>query len=181
MKVQAEIRNPKAEGRPKSASPLSRITHHASRITHRESAGPFVIRHSSFVIQRAFTLIEVMVACGIFFMAAFAILALVATTLRNARGLQKGYVDAGMAASQVFELFKTNKDPDLSASGDFGDTLPDYSWEAQSSEADTNGLLLVDIVVNHRGSREPVDKLEILVYQANVKSSPLGPGPRFHP
>jgi len=34
----------------------------------------------------AFTLMEVMVACGIFFMATFAILALVSTTLRNARG-----------------------------------------------------------------------------------------------
>src|SRR5437016_14450767 len=82
----------------------------------------------------AFTLIEVMVACGIFFMATFAILAMVSATLRNARGLQKGYVDAGMAASQVFQIFKTNTDPDLSISGDFGEDLRDYTWEAQSSE-----------------------------------------------
>jgi Tfp pilus assembly protein PilV len=128
---------------------------------------------------RAFTLIEVMIACGIFFMATFAILAMVATTLRNARGLQKGYVDAGMAAAQVFQIFKTNTDPDLSVSGDFGDALRDYSWEANSQEYDTNGLLQVDIVVNRRGSREAVDKLTILVYQANTKSSALGmPGRR---
>ena len=117
-----------------------------------------------------------MVACGIFFMATFAILALVSTTLRNARGLQKGYVDAGMAAAQVFQIFKTNTDPDLSASGDFGDALRGYSWEAQSSEYDTNGLLQVDIVVNKGG--QTVDTLSILVYQANTKSSAFG-APRF--
>src|SRR5439155_23132759 len=128
---------------------------------------------------RAFSLIEVMVACGIFFLATFAILAMVAATLRNARGLQKGNVDAGMAAAQVFQTFKTNTDPDLSVSGDFGEALRDYSWEAQSSEYDTNGLLQVDIVVTKRGSRQPVDALTILVYQANTKSSALGaPGRR---
>lgn len=128
--------------------------------------------------SRAFTLVEVMVACGIFFMATFAILAMVATTLRNARGLQKGYVDAGMAAAQVFQTFKTNTDPDLSVSGDFGESLREYAWEAQSSEYDTNGLLQVDIVVTKRGGRAPVDTMTILVYQANVKSSAFG-APRF--
>ena len=63
-------------------------------------------------------------------------------------------------------------------SGDFGEALRDYSWEAQSSEYDTNGLLQVDIVVTKRGSREPVDTMTILVYQANAKSSAFG-APRF--
>ena len=124
----------------------------------------------------AFTLIEVMIACGIFFMATFAILALVSGTLRNARGLQRGTVDAGMAAAQVFQTFKTNKDPDLSVSGDFGDSLPDYSWEAQSIEYDTNGLLQVDIVVSRRGNRQPVDTLSILIYQPDAKSALGGIG-----
>src|SRR5215831_19268980 len=78
----------------------------------------------------AFTLMEVMVACGIFFMATFAILALVSTTLRNARALQRRDVDAGMAASQVFETLKTNRMEQGSLSGDFGDVYPGYSWEA---------------------------------------------------
>jgi type II secretory pathway pseudopilin PulG len=136
---------------------------HASRITHHASRS-----------LTAFTLLEVMIACGIFFMATFAILALVANTLRNARGLQRGTVDAGMAAAQVFQLFKTNKDPDLYVSGDFGDAFRDYRWEAQSTEFDTNGLLQVDIVVSRRGSRDPVDTLQILVYQPDAKNT--GPG-----
>jgi type II secretion system protein I len=151
MKMNSEGRNPKAEQLP---------------VGHRPKS--FVIPRSS----RAFTLIEVMVACGIFFMATFAILAMVSACLRNARGLQKGYVDAGMAAAQVFQTFKTNTDPDLSVSGDFGESLREYTWEAQSSEYDTNGLLQVDIVVAKRG--KPVDAMTILVYQANVKSSAFG-------
>ena len=128
---------------------------------------------------KAFTLIEVMIASGIFFIATYAILALVSSNLRNARGLQRGYVDAGMAASQVFQIFKTNTDPDLSVSGDFGETLRGYTWQAQSSEFDTNGLLQVDIVVNKTGNHQPIDKLTVLVYQANTKSSAFGaPGRR---
>ena len=81
-----------------------------------------------------------------------------------------------MAASQVFQIFKTNTDPDLSVSGDFGEALRGYTWQAQSTEFDTNGLLQVDIVVNKSGSYQPIDKLTILVFQANTKSSAFGPG-----
>src|SRR5215468_8816417 len=93
----------------------------------------------------AFTLMEVMIACGIFFMATFAILALVSTTLRNARGLQRGDIDAGMAAAQVYQLLKTNKVQQGSLSGDFDEAHHDYSWEANwdidYDSGATNGLL----------------------------------------
>ena len=46
--------------------------------------------------SRAFTLLEVMIAAGIFFMAIFAILALVSSNLKNARLIQKSHVDAGI-------------------------------------------------------------------------------------
>ena len=110
-----------------------------------------------------------MIACGIFFMCTFAILALVANTLRNARALQRGDVDAGMAASQIFELLKTNKEPDISGSGDFGEAYPDFSYQFQSSEYQTNGLLQVDIVVNRRGLQQPADKMTIWVYNPDAK------------
>jgi type II secretory pathway pseudopilin PulG len=122
----------------------------------------------------AFTLIEVMIACGIFFMATFAILALVSGTLRNARALQRGDVDAGMAASQIFQMLKTNRQADISGSGDFGDTYPDFSYEFSSSEYMTNGLLQVDIVVNKRGLQKPFDTLSIWVYSPDAKSGPGG-------
>ena len=118
----------------------------------------------------AFSLIEVMIACGIFFMATFAILALVSTTLRNARALQRGEVDAGMAAAQVYETLKTNKQAEVSGSGNFGENYPDYSYDFVSEPAETNGLLKVDIVVNRRGLHKPVDLMTIYVYSPDAKS-----------
>jgi len=111
-----------------------------------------------------------MIACGIFFMATFAILALVAGTLRNARGLQRGDVDAGMAAAQIVQLLKTNRQTEVIGSGDFGDAYRDFSYEFQSTEHLTNGLLQVDIVVNRRGTLKPFDTLTIWIYAPDAKS-----------
>ena len=56
--------------------------------------------------QRAFSLLEVMIAIGIFFVAVFAILGLVSSSLANARRLQRPIIDAGELAG---ELSLTNK------------------------------------------------------------------------
>ena len=56
--------------------------------------------------RRAFSLLEVMIAVGIFFMAVFAILGLVSSALANARRLQRPLVDASALVSQ---LSLTNK------------------------------------------------------------------------
>ena len=121
---------------------------------------------------RAFTLLEVMIAAGIFFMATFAILALVAGTIRNARGLQRGDVDAGMAAAQIYQLLKTNRVADINGSGDFGDAYPDFSYTFASTSAQTNGLLQVEIFVNRRGLGKPADHLFIWVYAPDAKTRP---------
>jgi len=130
-------------------------------------------------IGRAFTLLEVMIACGIFFMATFAILALVSQSLRNARALQRGEVDAGMAAAQVYETLRTNRYESGTLKGDFGETYRDYSWDAAwdiaLDEGATNNLLKVEIVVHRRGARNPIDHLNILVYSPNAKPA-IGPG-----
>ena len=102
-----------------------------------------------------------MVACGIFFTAVFAILALVSSTLRNARALRRIEVDAGMVAAQVC---KTNKLYEGVESGDFGNLYPDHSWETYTSEVATNHLFQVDITVRRRGLAEPLDTMTILVY-----------------
>jgi Tfp pilus assembly protein PilV len=125
---------------------------------------------------RAFTLIEVMIACGIFFMATFAILALVSTTLRNARALQRGDVDAGMAASQIYQMLKTNRVAELSGSGDFGEAYPDYSYQYETEQYQSNGLLQVSIIVNRRDLKNPVDALTIWVYNPDARA---GFGPNF--
>jgi hypothetical protein len=130
-------------------------------------------RHSA----TAFTLLEVMIACGIFFLAVFAILALVSSTLRNARVLRHVEVDAGLVAAQ---LSKTNKLFQGNDSGDFGELYPDYSWETYSDEIATNGLWQVDIKVRRRGLQEPTDTMTVWVYTPDSSAALHVPGaPRF--
>ena len=98
----------------------------------------------------AFTLVEVMVALAIFFMAVFVILGLMSTLLRNARLLQnKKGVDAGLVAAQQLSL--TNKLYEETASGDLDDICPGYSWMTDTHEVSTNGLFQVDITVERTG------------------------------
>ena len=115
---------------------------------------------------------------GIFFIAVFAILALVSSSLRNARLLRHIEVDAGMVAAQ---LSKTNKLTEGVMSGDFGDTYHDYSWETVTQEAATNGLFQVDIVVRKRGLQNPVDTMSVLVFSPESASGPLNRSPFSNP
>ncbi|HVV01148.1 MAG TPA: hypothetical protein VHH88_07270 [Verrucomicrobiae bacterium] len=119
----------------------------------------------------AFTLLEIMIACGIFFIAVFAILALVSNCLRNARYLRHVEVDSGIVAAQ---LFKTNSVTEGEDSGDFGDILRDYSWRTDTEEVATNGLYQVNIVVNKHGEREPVSTMSVWIYSPNSSALPFG-------
>ena len=121
----------------------------------------------------AFTLLEVMIACGIFFIAVFAILALVSNTLRNVRILRHVEVDAGMAAA---DLFKTNLVFEGSETGDFGDAYPEYSWERIYTPAESNGLWQVDIKIMRRGAHQPVDTMSLLLFSpaSKAESEPSG-------
>jgi Tfp pilus assembly protein PilV len=123
--------------------------------------------HAPRPARAAFSLLEVMVACGIFFIAVFAILAMISSVLRNARSLRRMELDAGMVAAQVCN---TNKLTEGSASGDFGKMYPDYSWESDSYEVATNGLWEVDIVVRRRGLQKPVDVMSIWLYRPESQS-----------
>lgn len=108
------------------------------------------ILNRSFLAQsqpkctRAFSLLEVMIAMAIFFMALFAILALVSQNLRAARSLNQMGPTAGMVAA---ELSMTNKLYEGSESGDFGELYPDYSWTRDTLLYGTNGLFEVNIAV----------------------------------
>ena len=117
--------------------------------------------------QTAFSLLEVMIASGIFFMSIFAILAMVSGLLRNARSLRRIELDAGMVAAQVCN---TNKLTEGTESGDFGNLYPGYSWETETFEAETNGLWQVDIVVRRGGIPKPVDQMSIFLYRPESQS-----------
>ena len=118
----------------------------------------------------AFTLIEVMIALGIFFAATFSILALISSLLRNARNLQRPQVDAGMAAAIYVN---TNRFSVGSVSGDLSESLPDFSYEVATDEFATNGLLQAEVVLRRRGAHENPDVINILVFDPNFNSTPF--------
>lgn len=121
--------------------------------------------------RSGFTLMEVMIAGGILFMCLFAILALIANTLSNARALQRMPVDAGILAADAFLSQKMVEGTD---SGDFGELYPDYRWTSQTNMVGTNGLFQVDLVVFRRTSDRPVtSRMSILMYRPD---SPRGTG-----
>lgn len=127
------------------------------------SGGQRLLQVARRITARAFTLIEVMIALLIFFMAVFTILGLLSNTLRNARALQRKNVDAGMVAAQ---LSITNRLSERLEEGDFGDAYPDHNWTSDTYEAGTNGLFQVDIIVQRRGGNNPVEsKMSVLLFR----------------
>ena len=117
--------------------------------------------------RRAFTLMEVMIAMGIFFMSVFVILSLISQSLANARRLQRPMVDAAMVAS---ELSLTNQIVEESQSGDFGDAYPGYTWTADINEVQTNRLFQVDYQV-FNDNKVQVQKMSVLFFRPQ---SPAG-------
>ena len=103
-----------------------------------------------------FSLLEVMIALGIFFIALFTILGLISQLLRNARAFQnKRSVDAGMV--QAYFLSVTNRVTEGLESGEFSDLAEfngqyhDFGWEKETTFFASNGLWQVDYrVINHR-------------------------------
>jgi prepilin-type N-terminal cleavage/methylation domain-containing protein len=97
--------------------------------------------------RRGFTLLEVIVACAIFFMVAFAILELVASGLKSARKLQTHEPDPGII---LHALSLTNAFVEGDMSGDYEDIAPGmypgYRWEAYITEIGSNGLFQIDVL-----------------------------------
>lgn len=106
--------------------------------------------------RRGFTLMEVMIACGILFMCLFGILALVSNSLRNARALQQHKaVDASTIASMIYvALVNTNSVTEGEIPVDLGDTLPGYKCYSTLTQIGTNGLCQVDFEVQRNNSLE---------------------------
>jgi hypothetical protein len=111
-------------------------------------------RRSTLVPRRlrgAFTLLEVTIACAIFFMVAFAILELVTRSLSAAKALQKRDPDPGII---LHALSLTNTFEEGTMSGDYEDIAPgmykDYRWEAFITEIGSNGLFQVDVLTYNK-------------------------------
>ena len=123
--------------------------------------------------RHGFSLLEVMIAIGVFFMCVFSILGLVSSSLANARRLQRPLVDAGAMASW---LSTTNKLVEGIYTVNLGDLLgdayngSDCTYDVE--EVGTNKLFEVAYVVHSTtGTHEIVASMTNLFYSPQ---SPAG-------
>ena len=131
--------------------------------------------------RRAFSLLEVMIAIGIFFLAVFAILSLVSQSLANARRLQRPLVDAGPVLANYAN---TNILVEGTYSGSMAEILGDpyrnYSWTVDIREVATNKLFSVECAVQERGSREIISDMTTLFYRPQSPAGSLDGGNFIH-
>jgi Tfp pilus assembly protein PilV len=131
--------------------------------------------------RAGFSLLEVMIALGIFFIALFTILALISQLLRNARAFQnKKAADAGMvhayflsATNRVTEGLESGEFSDLA---DFNDQYGDYSWEKETTFFASNGLWQVDYRVINRRLHTVESAISTLYFDPNTQQSGAGLG-----
>ncbi len=123
----------------------------------------------------AFSLVEVMVALAIFFMAVFTILGLLSTVLSNARALQnRKPADAGMVAAYLLsvtnQLTEGLQSGTFEDFGDFGNEYSNYEWTFDAQPVETNGLWRVDCIVMRRPGKLE-SQLSFFVFDPNARSS----------
>jgi len=117
--------------------------------------------------NRAFSLLEVMIAIAILFIGTFAILGLISSSLQNARRLQRPLVDASALVSQ---LSMTNKLVEGEYDGNLGDVLgktySDYKYVAVITEVQSNKLFQADYkIYNVRGGNDIVSQTTTLFFR----------------
>ncbi len=115
----------------------------------------------------AFTLLEVIIACAIFFMFAFAVLELVTRGLSAARSIQQREPDIGALLCNVW----TNRVLQVgSASGDFEElypgVYPGYHWDVEVEELPvdpfpTNMLKVTVVITGTTGKRKTSETVGI--------------------
>jgi hypothetical protein len=97
---------------------------------------------------QAFSMLEVMIAIGIFFTSVFVILQLTSQQLRMARSLQTLDVDTGTLPSLIVMTNALEEGPlPMEIKIAFEDTNPGFSCEGMVHEYATNGLFQVDYVI----------------------------------
>ena len=126
-----------------------------------------------------FSLMEVMIAIGVFFIATFAILGVISNGIANARRLQRPPVDAGVLAA---ELSVTNRLIEGTSSGNLGDLLGreynNYNWLRTIEEVETNRLFRIDYAIVTRGNREVVSEVHFLMYSPLSEAGSMDGGMR---
>jgi prepilin-type N-terminal cleavage/methylation domain-containing protein len=120
--------------------------------------------------QRAFTLIEVMIASAILAIGLMGVLLITSSGIRGARTLGRIHVDASELAA---ELTLTNRLEEGVDTGDFGDFHPGYQWRREIVQVETNGLFQVDFFVWSTSDPSATEsKMTVLLFKPD--SQPRG-------
>lgn len=113
-------------------------------------------------------MLEVIVACAIFFIVAFALLELVTRSLVAAKSLQVREPDPGVILAA---LSLTNKCEEGPMSGDYEDIAPGmypgYRWEALIMEVGSNGLFKVDVFTYSQRKNKGATQISTLFWRPN--------------
>lgn len=151
-------------------------SHHVPRLVASKRSGNGNTHH-------AFSLIEVMVALAIFFIAVFAILGLMSTLLQNARVFQKvkppeARMIFGYQTSITNKVIEGTISFDFSEMADFGEEFRDYSAEVEAipNEMFTNGLWDVQYRVLNRRTGRVESTFTTFQFDPSTKSKSLSGG-----
>ena len=124
-------------------------------------------------LKNGFSLLEVIMACAIFFMVVFAILEMVTQGLATARKLQQHEPDLSMVLAP---LWLTNKLEEGSMSGDFEELAPDqyrdYTWMYDVTEVGSNSLFMVEVAVIHQARKKGASEVHTSVLMYKPGSPP---------
>jgi Tfp pilus assembly protein PilV len=122
---------------------------------------------------RAFSLLEVMIAMAIFFVAIFAILNLTSQSLASARRLQLAHVDATSLAASLSLTNRLEEGPlpsDIVAQ--FEEQHPGFTCNGNIFEASSNGLFQVDLEIRGLKEKKVVGStMSILLYRSGASSA----------
>ena len=128
--------------------------------------------HSGTVSRRAFSLLEVMIAIGIFFSAVFVILQVTSQQLRIARSIQTLDVDTSSLPSLIVmtNLLEAGRLPQ-EIKAVFEESHPGYTCDGMIYEFATNGLYKVDYAIYwERGGRIQEARNSMLMWRPNANA-----------
>jgi hypothetical protein len=129
---------------------------------------------------RAFSLLEVMIAIAIFFIAAFAILGLISSSLDNVRRLQRPTVDASPVLARYAatnRLVEGTYPGNLGEPGLLGKEYRDFNYLVEVIEVASNHLFGVRCVITpSSGRHEIISDLSTVLYKPQSPPGSLDGG-----
>lgn len=128
--------------------------------------------HSRTVSRRAFSLLEVMIAIGIFFSAVFVILQVTSQQLRIARSIQTLDVDTSSLPSLIVMTNLLEEGPlPMEIKVVFEESNPGYTCDGMIYEFATNGLYKVDYAIYwERSGRIQEARNSMLMWRPNANA-----------